>query len=168
MDIVINDANIFFDLINVGLLDEFFQLPFEFHTLELVVHEIDREEQRKAVQKYIDNGRLKVKTYDGEDFLQVALFANSLIGNLSLTDSSVLYYALQMPGCRILTGDRQLRNRATEYHVQVSGVIFVFDKLIEYGVLTKEKGARKIKELLLTNPRLPRTLIEERINKWSK
>jgi hypothetical protein len=63
MDIVINDANIFFDLYNVGLLDEFFQLPFEFHTVELVIYEIKQEEQRAAIQKYIDNEHFSTRTH---------------------------------------------------------------------------------------------------------
>lgn len=168
MDIVINDANIFFDLYNVGLLDEFFQLPFEFHTVDLVIHEVKQKKQRNAIQKYIDSGQLKVKKYEAREFVQVVSFADNIKGNLSLTDSSVLYYAMKTPHCRLLTSDRQLRNRAKEYHVLVSGIIYVFDQLVGYKVITRKEGAQRLIKLLETNSRLPHSLIEERINLWSK
>ena len=40
MDIVINDTNIFLDLYDVDLLDTFFQLPVQVHTVDFVVDEI--------------------------------------------------------------------------------------------------------------------------------
>ena len=33
MDIVVNDTNIFLDLISIGLLDASFELPIKFHIL---------------------------------------------------------------------------------------------------------------------------------------
>ena len=37
--IVVNDTNVFIDLFNVGLLKEFFSLPWEVHTTRLSVIE---------------------------------------------------------------------------------------------------------------------------------
>lgn len=34
MQIVVNDTNIFIDLIHIELIDKFCQLPYEFHTTE--------------------------------------------------------------------------------------------------------------------------------------
>ncbi len=40
MEIVINDTNIFLDLYDIGLLDDFFQLPIRVHTVDFVINEI--------------------------------------------------------------------------------------------------------------------------------
>lgn len=38
--IVVNDTNIFIDLISVDLLDEFFSLPIDIHTTDFVINEL--------------------------------------------------------------------------------------------------------------------------------
>lgn len=45
--IVVNDTNIFIDLISVDLLDEFFSMPIDIHTTDLVVHELTEPLQQK-------------------------------------------------------------------------------------------------------------------------
>ncbi len=47
--IVVNDTNVFIDLHAVGLLEEFFHLPWEVHTTDFVLLELKREDQRDAV-----------------------------------------------------------------------------------------------------------------------
>ena len=69
-------------------------------------------------------------------------------------------------GYRLLTGDKLLRDLASKNNVEVSGIIFIFDKLIEYGILTKDEAAIKLEELKKTNKRLPMKIIDERINEW--
>lgn len=44
--IVVNDTNIFIDLFNVDLLDEFFSIPWEVHTTRFVMLELLREGQQ--------------------------------------------------------------------------------------------------------------------------
>ena len=44
MQIVVNDTNLFIDLIHAELIDFFFQLPFEVHTTDFVVGEIEDPE----------------------------------------------------------------------------------------------------------------------------
>lgn len=163
MEILINDTNILFDLYKVGLLDKFFKLPFSFHTIEGVLNEIIDSEEYDSISHYVSLGALHVKTFDGAENLQAVIFSQSLIGNLTLVDSTLLYYAIQTPDSRILTGDRQLRNRATEYKVPVSGILFVIEQLCDCGILTNEVGVAKLQELSRINPRLPKKLINEMI-----
>lgn len=47
--IVVNDTNIFIDLIAVDLLDKFFSLPIEIHTTDFVVHELTEPLQKKKL-----------------------------------------------------------------------------------------------------------------------
>ena len=69
-------------------------------------------------------------------------------------------------GYKILTGDRLLRDLASKNNIEVSGIIFIFDELIKYNILTKSEAALKLQELKKTNKRLPMKIIEERINEW--
>jgi len=41
MDIVVNDTNIFIDLISIDLLDSFFKLKFKVHTIDFVIEELN-------------------------------------------------------------------------------------------------------------------------------
>ena len=85
--------------------------------------------------------------------------------NLSLTDCSVWYYA-KVNNYILLTGDRKLRTSSTYDGVEVHGVIYVFDSLVEFGVVSHQIAIEKLQQLFSINPRLPKEEIEKRINKW--
>ena len=62
MEIVINDTNIFLDLYDIGLLDDFFQLTIRVHTVDFVINEITRPDQQKVIQQLISKGILSICT----------------------------------------------------------------------------------------------------------
>ena len=168
MDIVINDTNIFLDLYDVDLLEAFFQLPVQVHTVDFVVDEIKRPAQQSVIQDLIGRGVLVVKDYSSTSLVNLYQFNLECGGNLTLTDSTVIYYAQSIAECRILTGDRQLRNRAEERGITVSGILYVFDLLVEQGLVSPAEAARKLEALFRINPRLPKREIEIRMEKWKK
>ena len=168
MEIVINDTNIFLDLYDIGLLDIFFRLPIRVHTVDFVVNEISRPNQVQAIQQLIDNGILVVKDYPATNIPDLFQFNVECGGNLTLTDSTVIFYAQSISGCRILTGDRQLRNQAEERGITVSGILYVFDLLVEHALIQPLEAAQKLEALFRINPRLPKREIEVRIEKWRK
>jgi len=165
MEIVVNDTNIFIDLFQIGFLDEFFRLPFEVHTLDFVVNELKDENQRSAVKKFIDSGALTLKKTNPEELVEILNLQNSTPGNLSTIDCAVWRYA-KVNGYTLLTGDRQLRNRAIDSGVTVRGILYVFDELVERHIITATCAIEKLKELVRINTRLPRELTEERIERW--
>ena len=166
MEIVINDTNIFLDLYDLGLLDTFFRLPIRVHTVDFVVNEINRPSQAQAIQQLIDNGMLIVKDYPATNIPDLFQFNVECGGNLTLTDSTVIYYAKSLTDCRILTGDRQLRNRAERRGIKVSGILYIFDQLVELGLLPHAEASKKLAALLRINSRLPKGEVEARIEKW--
>lgn len=166
MDIVINDTNIFLDLYDVDLLDAFFQLPVQVHTVDFVVDEIKRPAQLQVIQDLINKGVLMVKDFSSASLVDLYQFNIECGGNLTLTDSTVIFYARSIDGCRILTGDRQLRNRAEERGITVSGILYVFDQLVEHAIIPLSEAAKKLEALFKINPRLPKREIEARIEKW--
>ena len=165
--IVVNDTNIFIDLYEVGLLDEFFSLPWEVHTTDFVMYELLREGQHETVAKYKADKRLVIPVFEGKEMSEIAnLYQQSMEKtNLSLADCSVWYYA-KMNNYILLTGDRKLRTCSINDDVEVHGVIYVFDMLLELDIISRQVAIEKLQQLYSINPRLPKEEIDKRINKW--
>ena len=165
--IVVNDTNVFIDLYEVGLLEEFFSLPWEVHATDFVMLELQREGQHETVAKYKADKRLVVPVFEAKEMLEIGnLFQQSLNKtNLSLTDCSVWYYA-KVNNYILLTGDRKLRTTSAYEGVEVHGVIYVFDRLIELNVISRQVAVKKLQQLYSINSRLPKEEIEKRINLW--
>ncbi|MCF0220637.1 MAG: hypothetical protein HUK14_12730, partial [Muribaculaceae bacterium] len=130
--IVVNDTNVFIDLLDVGLLDKFFALPWEIHTTDFVMLELLREGQKVAVETFAKAGVLHIARFEYEEFIEINNLRKRIEAttNVSLTDCSVWYYAKQN-GYTILTGDRKLRSAASNEGLEVRGIIYVFDALVE-------------------------------------
>ena len=165
--IVVNDTNVFIDLYEVGLLEEFFSLPWEVHTTDLVMLELQREGQHETVARYKADKRLAVPVLEAKDIIEIGKIYQQYENktNLSFTDCSVWYYA-KVNNYILLTGDRKLRTVSIYDGVEVHGVIHVFDNLVELGIISLQVAVEKLKKLYSINPRLPKEEIDKRINKW--
>ncbi len=167
MDIVVNDTNIFIDLYLIDLLDDFFALPFNFHTIDFVLAEITDQNQLDALKTFLEEGKLFVKKHSEKELQQIIELQSSCNGNLSITDCAVCQYAL-LNDYFLLTGDRQLRSSAISSGVSVYGIIFIFNKLIDYKIITKNVAADKLESLSQLNKRLPKSEIDKLITCWRK
>lgn len=163
--IVVSDSNIFFDLLSVDLLKEFFSLPCEIATTDFVIDEIKQIEQKNAVNGFIKSKHLDVVNFEAEELFEISDLYNESDNNVSMPDCSVWYYAKRVDG-RLLTGDAKLRKSAIEDNVKVSGILYIFDNLVEYGIITSKEATNKLSALLITNPRLPKEECEKRIINW--
>ena len=165
--IVISDANVIFDLLSVQLLEAFFALPCEICTTDLVISEIERPEQQQIIQKFIKLKKLGVATFEFDEFSEILLLQSTSKNNTSIADCSVWYYAKKVDG-RLLTGDGKLRAAAEKDNVKVSGVLYLFDNFVEYGLLSPLEAAENLEALMNLNMRLPKAECEVRITKWKK
>lgn len=166
MEIVVNDTNIFIDLCSIGMLEEFFELPIKVHTVDFIINELTEPAQFKAVNQYVKNDKLFVYSFDAEELTDVIDLQSNAGGNVSIPDCAVWYYA-KKNNYALLTGDGQLRKKAIESDLTVIGIIYVFDKLIECGIISHQLATSKMQELMIRNARLPKKIIQERIEKWS-
>ena len=165
MEIVVNDTNLFFDLLTVDLIDSFFRLPLEVHTTDFVISEIQEPEQLTIIEQFIEDGRLTVYVSEFEEYMQIAELNNSLRG-LSMPDCSVWYYS-KMNDYTLLTGDKLLRNSALKDNVKVRGVLFVLDLMVETKLLSPVDAADKLQQLLVSGSRLPENECKARLKKWN-
>lgn len=140
-------------------------LPCKIETTDFVINEITNEDQKKSIMRFIENGKLHVVSFASEEFQKVTLLFNNATNNISLTDCSVWYHAKKTKG-RLLTGDAKLRRVAFKDNVMVSGILYVFDNLVEHGIVEIDLCAMKLAKLLLKNSRLPRKDCEARIKRW--
>lgn len=142
MEIIVNDTNIFIDLHSCGLLDSFFKLPYKVHTTDFVISELTDGEQRKAVMMYCAQEQLTVKSFTSKELTAIWEYYNTAnkVCNVSIEDYSVLIYTKTMASARLLTGDKTLRTRAEGEGILVSGVLFVFDELVEHGIITQKEA----------------------------
>ncbi|MCF0197630.1 MAG: hypothetical protein HUK03_10480 [Bacteroidaceae bacterium] len=163
--IVISDTNILIDLVDVGLIDVFFTLPLEIHTTTYILQEVLRLEQRTAIEKHIALGNLHVTSLEGEAFIDLLLLYNEAGSNLSVKDCSVWLFASQMKGA-LLTGDANLRRKAAQNGIEVHGILYIFDQMVEHNVLSASLARSALSFLAVHNERLPKVEIEKRLELW--
>ncbi|MBP8777276.1 MAG: PIN domain-containing protein [Bacteroidaceae bacterium] len=163
--IVVNDTNIFIDLWNIDLLNEFFKLPFKIHTTDFVIDELMVEEQRKQVLEFETLNKLNVKRQTAEEILEIVQFQAERDNNVSITDCSVWLYA-RKNNYRLITGDSKLRKSAIASGITVCGILYIFDQLIEHHIITPLQGYNKLQELSTLNNRLPSKEIDKRLKLW--
>lgn len=165
--IVVNDTNVFIDLFNVDLLEEFFSLPWEVYTTDFVMLELQREGQQTSVSNFVNTGQLNIPVFEPNELLEIGnifqRYGSST--NLSYTDCSVWYYA-KRNNYVLLTGDRKLRSASVYEGVEVHGIIYVLDQLLAEGVISYQSAIEKIQLLYATNPRLPKEEIDKRLDFW--
>jgi len=69
-------------------------------------------------------------------------------------------------GTRLVTGDRDLRESAEAEGVEVSGVLWLLDELVDTELVTGPNAARGLQAMLDQHARLPRDECERRLRKW--
>lgn len=166
MAIIVNDTNIFIDLYSIGLLRELCELTFDVRTVDFVINEIKDPAQAESLASLVTEGKLKIERFSSEELAEIVEEHSMVHGNLSIPDCSVCYYA-RKHSATLLTGDRQLRKYAESCYVAVRGILFIFDRMVAEGVISEDLAAKKLRDLTNINVRLPKSDIEERIQKWS-
>jgi hypothetical protein len=163
-EIVIKDACILFDLVDLNLLEDFFQLAISAFTTPQVIGEITDETQWKELSKFINNGKLQIDT-DGEFEIIASLFDEH--PGLSIPDSSVLELAIRKDAI-IYSSDGSLRKISVKKNLLVRGILWIVEELHSKEFLSKEIAIEKLKLYEKINQRAPVNEIKNLITKISK
>ena len=162
--VVITDANILIDLINLNLSTALFESNiFEFKTTDFVFEEL-YEEQKEKLQFLIEAKQLEVFKSDEVDVQEIFKLKQQTT-TLSIQDCSVWHYASKLKGI-LLTGDRQLRSHSNRSGVEVRGILFLFDQMLLNKLITYALAIEKLSHLSKINKRLPKNEIEKRLRMW--
>ena len=164
-NIVINDTNIFIDLIELEILPDFFNLPWRVLTTDFVLEELEAC-QKENVLNYCKSDKLEVTSMMEDELTTISEIYLSTNRQVSFTDCSVWYIA-KKNGYILLTGDKKLRTKAQYDNIEVHGILFIFDKLVEHEILSTSHAADLLAQLQQMSHRyLPKEDIEQRILKW--
>jgi predicted nucleic acid-binding protein len=166
MKLIITDTNIFFDIISIGALPEFFSLDYEICTTVFVIEEIKRSDQREAIEVFIRAKEINVIDFTAEEIGEIYGFKTSRTFQ-GITDKSVLWKSLQL-NCPLLTGDKKLRKEAEEQSVEVHGSIWIIMRLVADGLIEKEKGIQLLELLKDVNSSLPFDEIDKLVRAYKK
>ena len=139
-EIVIKDACILFDLVDLNLLEDFFQLDVSAFTTPQVIGEITDETQWEEVSKFINNGKLQIDA-DGEFEIIAALYDEH--PGLSIPDSSVLELAIRKDAV-VFSSDGSLRKISTKKNLTVRGILWIVEELYSREFLSKEAAIEKL------------------------
>jgi rRNA-processing protein FCF1 len=165
LKIAINDANLFIDLHEIALTEKFFQLPFSFHTTQLILSELEQEQLHK-LQPFLDAEILIVMHLNREEIESLGSLTTQS-KKLSRQDLSIYFYAKQIgENCLILTGDNRLRKEAERQGIEVHGILWVFQQMIDEKILTAQKAIDKLMELERVNFWLPKVECHKMKEEW--
>ncbi|MCL9809972.1 PIN domain-containing protein [Flavobacterium luminosum] len=167
MRIIVNDANILIDLVKLDILFHFFQLPFSFHTTDIIFDELDPAQQALLLP-YIETEQLVVEGFTGEELLAIASLKDEK-NQLSMEDCSAVFCAQKLEA-DLITSDKNLRNFARSKAVPIRGHLWVLDMLFSYAIMTSIEVTALLHRLQTEiNPRLglPLAACEELRQKWN-
>lgn len=163
MKIVVNDACILIDLLKIDLSDEFFHLPFEMHTTDLVSAEITNESAEKF-RRHVEKKMIQIRSFSSKEWQEVYEI-KAFNAALSLADCSCLWLCNHLPAT-LLTSDGRLRKSAIDKGIPIHGILWVFEQLVHQKDIKEGEAASKLKKLMEINPRLPREECHKRLKKW--
>jgi predicted nucleic acid-binding protein len=166
MNLIITDTNVFFDIIGIGALPEFFALDFEIYTTDFVIKEILESNQQAQIESFIRAKSLNVFKFTADELIEVKNFQTHRFFK-GITDKTVLWKSHQLQ-CPLLTGDKKLRNEARDLNIVVHGSIWVINELVEKQIVTTAQGAELLEKLKLINSSLPLDEIDKLIKGLNK
>lgn len=150
--IIIKDACILFDLIDLDLIDHFFEMDFIVLTTQAVIDEITDPRHSEIVIKHIDLGNISIDQFSNDGFI-IDLYSEHK--GLSLTDCSVIDLASRTGGI-LLSSDGSVRKISKKHNIDVHGLIWVVEILIESAVISQRKAIETLLRYLDINCRAPK------------
>ncbi|QQC63808.1 PIN domain-containing protein [Paraburkholderia ginsengisoli] len=157
--VYVSDTNIWIDFHHAELLQELFQLPFSLCCTDFVALEMDSPE----LAPLVDLG-LVIESLSSNEVQQLQGLTQQH-KNPSLADMSCYFLARerQLP---LLTGDGALRALAQREKVQVHGVLWLLDRMVEHNVIAAARAALALRTMLEKNARFPERECQLRLERW--
>lgn len=163
MRIAVKDTSILIDLAEGDLLGLWFKLKIETHTTDFVLAELRKESQWQHVSVFVDAGMIHPHATPPAGLAEVVAYSEAR--RVSVADASGILLALRLNAC-LLSGDRRMRNVARDDGVQVRGVLWIIDQLVERGVLAKRDAAERLERICAAGSRLPHEECAARLKAW--
>jgi predicted nucleic acid-binding protein len=165
MIIVVNDACLLIDLIDIDLFDEFLQLNLKAYITSSVFNELEGDEYERPIIESIKNNSLLLYKLTANDQKEIENLMSAHSSRLSEPDCSCLHLAKKI-NATLLTCERLLTTTAKSLRVDVHGSLWVLDQLTDASIITVRTAHRKLSELMAVNNRLPKDECKKRLKLW--
>ena len=157
--LLVSDANIFIDLERIGLLIEFSKLDIKISTSDFVFNELNEKQQILVKSLSID-----IYTLPAEELMKFFIEYQELGQvKISYQDYSIYYFAKKYEAY-LLSNDKALRKFSNKKNMEVKGIFYILDLIIEHSELNKNDLHTSI-SLLLNNSWLPKNEINIRLER---
>lgn len=121
--IIIEDACVIIDLINIGLLDCQLIPNLKILTTDFVIDEITQEDQKIALSNSKFISQIEIKSFEEDELIELLDFETKN-SSVSIQDNSALLVAIKQKGI-LLTSDSKLKSIAKEkYKIKAHGILW--------------------------------------------
>lgn len=157
--LLVTDANIWIDLAAGGLLEVVFRLPYEFAMADVTFDELQSVDPNALSAR-----GLGTLTLDDNGVAEVFRLGPRYHG-LKVQDIFALVLC-RHGGHWLLTGDKRLRKAADSEGVEVHGILWLLDRLIERQLLSPRQAAAALQAMIAAGARLPESAVRHRLGQW--
>ena len=138
MNIVVCDANILIDLLQIDLFNAFLKLKWEVHVPPDVVDEV-QDLNSDQLARAIQSREILLPVFTPEELFSIQ-DCKAKYQSLSIQDCSCLLLTENLSGI-LLTGERKLKKIATSSHgIKVDGILWIFERLVEKKIIAPRKA----------------------------
>ncbi len=161
MTLLISDANILIDIEIAGLIREMFQLPDTFAVPDILFLE-ELVDHHPELPGY----GLRIMRL-ASDVVEEAIRLRERHLHPSMNDLFALALA-KHEQCPLLSGDRRLRNAATQEQVSVRGTLWLLESLVQHEIITLVRLETAYERLRAEHRRLPWDEVTRQLNRLRK
>ncbi len=168
MTIVVHDASVLIDLLECDLVENWCSLKFRLVTTSFVWREINRRHQKTRLKTFVDRKLLIIEAVGAETITEIFQLKSEVPPGVTVEDVSVLHLSLKL-GAILLSSDGLLRRHAESRGIEVHGILWVLETLVDHGSISPLNAADRLEKLLERGISwLPREECRKRLAKWRK
>ncbi|HPR17459.1 MAG TPA: DUF3368 domain-containing protein [Candidatus Cloacimonadota bacterium] len=166
MDLLISDTCILIDLCNGGLLEKMSELPYNLGVPDAILSGFfdDETELINPNAEEIIHAGFQVFSLDYEGLMEV-FELNQKYSKPSLNDIFGLVVA-KKHNAILLTGDGSLRKSAVKENVDVKGILWIMDEMIDNKIIDMQTASARLQKILDEGSFLPKSECDKRFEKW--
>jgi predicted nucleic acid-binding protein len=166
MIIVVSDANIIVDLLQINLFNAFLKRDWQKHVPPDVTEEV-QEPNSLQLSNAISSEEIFTPSFSSGDLSAIQKL-KTRYASLLFADCACILLARKMSAI-LLTGERKLRSIASDnYKLEVHGTLWAMEKLLEAKIITYRKAYKKLSQLMKINDRLPQKECIRLLKSWKK
>lgn len=159
--VLITDTNIWIDLDHGELLELIFHLPYQICAADFAKAEI-----RSIDVTVLERQGLIFQGLD-KTLMAELLSLRQRKTAIAIADLEAFLLAREQ-GAVLVTGDRNLARLAMDEGLEVHGLLWLMDEMVQIGVLRPLRAAASLSTIIDRGARLPADECDRRIRIWSK